>query len=111
MALLHDQTHYLGFYGNIVMYQKKDLKNIRHAYAMTVHKSQGSEFDHVIMPITYQYGNMLYNKILYTAVSRAKKSLILIGEPQVFWKGALNEYGEKRKTSLQERLNEIFLHN
>ena len=68
----------IDFDGNLVMYQKKNLKNIRHAYAITIHKSQGSEFDHVIMPITYQYRTMLYNKILYTGVSRAKKSLILI---------------------------------
>lgn len=102
----------IDFDGNMVIYQKKDLKNIRHAYAMTIHKSQGSEFDHVIMPITYHYGNMLYNKILYTGVSRAKKSLILIGDASAFYRGILNDYGEVRKTTLEDRLKEAFiLHN
>jgi len=98
----------IDFDGNIVMYQKKNLKNIRHAYAMTIHKSQGSEFDHVIMPITYNYGSMLYNKILYTGVSRAKKSLILIGDANAFYRGVLNDYGEVRKTTLQDRLKSEF---
>lgn len=99
----------IDFDGNIVEYQKKDLKNIRHAYAITIHKSQGSEFDHVIMPISFNYGAMLYNKILYTGVSRAKKSLILIGDPNAFYKGIMNEYGDLRKTSLQERLIDVFI--
>lgn len=101
----------IDFDGNIVQISKKDLKNIRHAYAMTIHKSQGSEFDHVIMPITYHYGNMLYNKILYTGVSRAKKSLILIGDASSFYKGVLNDYGTIRKTTLLDRLNKAFIHN
>jgi len=102
----------IDYDGNVVIYQKKDLKNIRHAYAITIHKSQGSEFDHVIMPITYHYGSMLYNKILYTGVSRAKKSLILIGDASAFYRGVLNEYGTLRKTSLQEKLaNEFIIHN
>ena len=99
----------IDFDGNYVMYQKKDLKNIRHAYAITIHKSQGSEFEHVIMPISFNYGAMLYNKILYTGVSRAKKSLILVGDPKAFYKGVLNDYGDGRKTSLQERLIKEFI--
>jgi len=99
----------IDFDGNIVMIQKKDLKNIRHAYAITIHKSQGSEFDHVIMPISFNYGSMLYNKILYTGVSRAKKSLILIGDANAFYKGVLNDYGNTRKTSLQEKLVDEFI--
>ncbi len=101
----------IDFDGNIVMYEKKNLKNIRHAYAISIHKSQGSEFDHVIMPITWQYGSMLYNKILYTGVSRAKKSLILIGDASVFYKGVMNDYGTLRKTTLEERLKAVFIHN
>jgi len=99
----------IDYDGNIVMYQKKDLKNIRHAYAITIHKSQGSEFDHVIMPISFNYGAMLYNKILYTGVSRAKKSLILIGDPKAFYRGVMNDFGEGRKTSLQEKLINVFI--
>ena len=107
----HKDMITIDFDGNVVTISKKDLKNIRHAYAITIHKSQGSEFDHVIMPITYQYSSMLYNKLLYTGVSRAKKSLILIGDPSSFYKGVFNEYGEGRKTTLQEKLKEYFIHN
>ncbi len=98
----------IDFDGNNVTYLKKDLKNIKHAYAISIHKSQGSEFDHVIIPITYYYGSMLYNKLLYTGVSRVKKSLILIGDARVFYKGVLNDYGNVRKTTLTDRLKEKF---
>ena len=101
----------IDFDGNLVMYGKKDLKNIKHAYAISIHKSQGSEFEHVIMPITYQFGPMLYNKILYTGVSRAKKSLIIIGDASAFYKGVFNDYSTLRKTSLKEKLLETFIHN
>ena len=94
----------IDFDGNLVVYEKKDLKNIKHAYAITIHKSQGSEFDHVIMPITLNYGPMLYNKLIYTAVSRAKKSLIIVGDPVQFSRAVQNEYGSLRKTSLKEKL-------
>ena len=98
----------IDFDGNIVDYEKKDLKNIRHAYAISIHKSQGSEFDHVIMPISYVYRSMLYNKLIYTGVSRAKKSLILIGDPKIFYQSIFNDYGDARKTSLIERLKDVF---
>lgn len=94
----------IDFDGNKVIYEKKNLKNIKHAYAITIHKSQGSEFDHVIMPVTINYGQMLYNKLLYTGVSRAKKSLIIVGDPRVFSRAIFNDYGSMRKTSLKEKL-------
>ncbi len=98
----------IDFDGNIVNYEKKNLGNIRHAYAISIHKSQGSEFDHVIMPVTFQYGQMLYNKLLYTGVSRAKKSLMLVGDPKAFYKGIYNEYGNGRLTTLENKLKDIF---
>ncbi len=90
----------IDFDGNIVFYEKKDLKNITHAYAITIHKSQGSEFEHVIMPVCRAYYIMLYNKLLYTGVSRAKKSLTIIGDPRSFSQGIQNNYASERKTSL-----------
>lgn len=98
----------INFDGNRVMYEKKDLKNIRHAYAISIHKSQGSEFDRVIMLSSSNYGSMMYNKLLYTGVSRAKKSLIIIGDAKAFYKGVNNIYGEDRKTNLKEKLFNIF---
>ena len=98
----------INFDGNIVSYEKKDLKNITHAYAISIHKSQGSEFDHVIMPICQKYYIMLYNKLLYTGVSRAKKSLTIIGEPKSFTTAIGNNYSSMRKTSLKEFLQDVF---
>ena len=94
----------VNFYGSAVFYKREDLINIKHAYAITIHKSQGSEFDHVIMPITMNYGRMLYNKLLYTGISRAKKSLTLLGSPQAFYMGTNNDYSLNRKTNLVETL-------
>ncbi len=98
----------VNFDGNFVDYTRKDLVNIKHAYVISVHKSQGSEFDHVVMVIAKEYFYMLYNKLIYTAVSRAKKSLILLGDPVIFSRGVQNNYAKERKTTLKERLNAEF---
>ena len=100
----------INFDGNLVDYTRKDLVNIKHAYAISVHKSQGSEFDHVVMVIAKENFYMLYNKLIYTAVSRAKKSLILLGDPLVFSRGIQNNYAKERKTTLKETLEDLFLH-
>ncbi len=99
-----DKLLVVNFYGNAVFYKREDLINLKHAYAITIHKSQGSEFDHVIMPITMNYGRMLYNKLLYTGISRAKKSLTLLGNAQAFYMGTNNDYSLNRKTNLVEVL-------
>lgn len=99
-----DKLLVVNFYGNAVFYKREELINLKHAYAITIHKSQGSEFEHVIMPITMNYGRMLYNKLLYTGISRAKKSLTLLGSPQAFYMGTNNDYSLNRKTNLVETL-------
>ena len=99
-----DELVMVNFYGNGVFYKREDLINIKHAYAITIHKSQGSEFDHVIMPITMSYGRMLYNKLIYTGASRAKKSLTMLGNPQAFYMGVNNDYSLNRKTDLVEKI-------
>lgn len=98
------QTEFMivDYYGNKVSYKREEVGSIRHAYAMSIHKSQGSEFNHVIMPITKEYSRMLYNKLLYTGVSRAKKSLVLIGDENAFLYAVNNSYSVERKTSLCE---------
>ena len=98
----------INFEGNRIEYEKKNLKEIKHAYAMTIHKSQGSEFDYVLMPISNSYFKMLYNKLIYTAVSRAKKSLIIVGDPKAFVQGVRNNYSSNRKTSLKDRIYEVY---
>lgn len=98
----------IDFEGNIVEYEKKNLKQIKHAYAITIHKSQGSEFEHVIMPISNSYYKMLYNKLIYTGVSRAKKTLTIVGDPHSFAKAVANNYSANRKTSLKIKIIEVY---
>lgn len=97
----------IDFDGNKVEYNREDLIMIRHAYAISIHKSQGSEFPHVIMPVSRQYYKMLYNKLIYTGVSRAKKSLVIIGEAESFVMAINNNYSKERKTTLKERIINI----
>lgn len=94
----------IDFDGNEVVYSREDLINIKHAYAITIHKSQGSEFAHVIMPVSKAYYKMLYNKLIYTGVSRAKKSLIIIGEEESFVMAVNNDYSTNRKTNLMSQI-------
>lgn len=103
-----DEIMEVDFYGNKVTFKREELSSniIKHAYAMSIHKSQGSEFNHVIMLVSREYSRMLYNKLIYTGVSRAKKSLLLIGDEVAFIQGVNNSYSETRKTSLKELLLE-----
>ena len=94
----------INFYGNYVSFKKEDLASIKHAYAISIHKSQGSEFNHVILPLSKTYNKMLYNKLLYTAVSRAKKSLVIIGSNEAFTEAVNNSNSKQRKTTLKEFL-------
>ena len=98
----------INFFGNYIIYKKEDLINIKHAYAISIHKSQGSEFNFVIIPISNNYHRMLYNKLLYTAVSRGKKSIIILGEKQAFLDAILNDYASNRDTGLISFLNVYF---
>ena len=94
----------INFDGTIVTYTPKDFVNITHGYAISIHKSQGGEFKLVIIPFTPSFKRMLYNKLVYTAITRAKEKLILIGDTNSFVYGVNNDYIENRKTSLKELL-------
>ncbi len=94
----------INFDNNIVSFKRDELASIKHAYAISIHKAQGSEFDHVIIPISKTYSKMLYNKLIYTGISRAKKSLIIIGSKEAFIYSVENDYSKSRKTSLLEIL-------
>ena len=67
---------------------------------MSIHKSQGSEFKIVIMSVLNDYSIMLKRNLLYTALTRAKQSLFILGDPQAFIRGIQYDYDERRKTSL-----------
>lgn len=96
----------INFDGNNVTYTPKDYPNFTHGYAISIHKSQGGEFPIVIIPFSKSFKRMLYNKLVYTAVTRAKKTLILVGDKEAFIYGVNNDYGN-RKTNLKEQLKSI----
>ncbi|SDB97099.1 ATP-dependent DNA helicase, RecD/TraA family [Pelagirhabdus alkalitolerans] len=89
---------------NDVVYNRKDLLNIMHAYCISIHKSQGSEFPIVVMPMTMSYRRMLKKNLLYTAITRAKSSLIICGSMHAFLQGVRAEDTNQRFTTLTDRL-------
>ena len=97
---------------NLVEYTNGDFVNIRHAYCISVHKSQGSEYPVIIAPFSYTYQRMLAKNLIYTAITRAKKKLVLIGDYNSLVYGVNNRNYEKRYTTLKERIiqsvNNIF---
>jgi len=95
----------VSYDGNEVTYQRGDLNQITLAYCCSIHKSQGSEFQTVIMPIVRGYSKMLRRNLLYTGITRAKNFLILCGEPEVFTAGLSKTDDLMRLTSLKARLN------
>lgn len=92
----------INYDGNIVQYTPDKFINFRHGYAISIHKAQGSEFNTVIMPITPSFKRMLYNKLVYTGVTRAKKSLVIVGDSNSFIYGIKNDYIDNRKTTLKD---------
>ena len=85
-------------------YSYQDIDQIEHAYAITVHKSQGSEFDVVILPITASAPLLLTRNLLYTAITRAKKLLIVISSQNIIDKMLQNYDSKKRNTGLEYKL-------
>ena len=96
----------IDFDGNEVIYPRNEWYKIRLAYAMSIHKSQGSEFPVVFLPITSASKRMLERNLIYTAITRAKSKLILLGELQAF-DYATKHIGTSRKTYLIERFIEL----
>ena len=93
--------------GRKVEYPFKLLEELELAYAVTIHKSQGSEYPAVIIPMS-QGPRMLMNRnILYTAVTRARKCVCLVGEEEIFRLMADNVSESKRYSSLTDRIEEI----
>ena len=96
----------INFDGNELVYQRSEWYKIRLAYAMSIHKSQGSEFPVVILPITKSSHRMLQRNLIYTAITRAKSKLILLGEKAAF-DYAVKNTGTARKTYLRERFENL----
>lgn len=97
----NDISAIINFDGVIVEFNKKHFDDLRLGYAISIHKSQGSEFDLVIMPIDSSFKRMLHRKLLYTGITRAKKSLTLVGEKDAFIYGT-SKVDNGRNTMLKE---------
>ena len=92
-----------------VWYQYNELEQIEHAYAITVHKAQGSEFDVVIMPISQTAPMLLTRNLLYTGMTRARKLLIVIGNKNIIDFMINNADNKLRNTGLAYKLKNLFL--
>lgn len=97
----------MSFDGNEVIYPRNEWHKITLAYAMSIHKSQGSEFPVVILPITRQSGRMLQRNLIYTAITRAKSKLVMLGEIAAFDYAVHNE-DAKRNTYLIQRFEQTY---
>lgn len=94
----------IDFDNNIVKYTPSNFNNFRLAYAISIHKAQGSEFDVVIIPIVRNYNKMLYRKLIYTGITRSKKKLYLIGDINALKYAVSNNNSDIRRTSIKDYL-------
>ncbi len=92
------------FQENTCTYTSENISQLTHAFCVSVHKSQGGEYPIVIIPVVRRHSYMLDKRLLYTAITRAKKSLILIGDKQLFKQQVAREDRSIRKTTLKQRL-------
>ena len=97
----------VDFDGAETVYEFGELNNLTLAYACTVHKSQGSEYDCIIMPVTKSHFYMLKRKLFYTAVTRGKKAVILVGQKQAVGMAVQSNPDAKRCSLLSQKLQNI----
>lgn len=96
----------IDFDGKVVTYFAKDFDNLKLAYAISIHKAQGSEYENVILPILPSYNIMLKKKLIYTAITRAKKKLIIVGKIDSL-NQAIHNLEYQRQTSLYQKIEEM----
>jgi helicase, putative, RecD/TraA family len=93
--------------GQTVSYDYDELDEILHAYAITVHRAQGSEYPYVIVPLTTAAGSLVLRRnLLYTAITRARHTVVLVGQARAL-EIAVGNRGARRNTSLAVRLNQV----
>jgi len=95
----------INFDDRVIKYPTSNLDSLQLAYAISIHKSQGSEFQNVIMPIVKSYNIMLKPKLIYTGITRAKSKVIILGQNEAL-DYALSQTDDTRQTTLAIRLNE-----
>ena len=101
----NERTLSVTFDNRLVEYDISELDELVLAYAVTIHKSQGSEFPVVVMPITMKHYVMLQRNLIYTGITRAKKICVLVGTTKALAYAVHNQTVSKRNTKLTERLN------
>ena len=94
----------IDFDNNTVRYTPANFINFRLAYAISIHKAQGSEFDIVVMPMVKNYNKMLYRKLVYTGVTRSKKKLFIIGDLDSLKIAVSNTSTDIRRTTVKDYL-------
>lgn len=92
--------------GRFAEYSFSELDELEHAYAVTIHKSQGSEYPAVVIPLLAGPRMLMNRNLIYTAVTRAKSCVVIVGDPEVFWQMVDNTAQQKRYSSLKQRLQE-----
>ncbi|KKI88512.1 hypothetical protein WQ54_30405 [Bacillus sp. SA1-12] len=95
----------ISFDGNEVTYTKQDFNQFTHAFCCSIHKSQGSEFPIVVLPVVKGYYRMLRRNLIYTAITRSKRSLVLCGEREALQWSISNNESSERQTTLKIKLN------
>ncbi|MBD5308898.1 MAG: ATP-dependent RecD-like DNA helicase [Bacteroides sp.] len=101
----NERTLSVIYDGKVVEYDVSELDEITLAYSITIHKSQGSEFPIVVMPVTMKHYVMLQRNLIYTGITRAKKICVLVGTTKALAYAIHNQTVSKRNTKLKERLN------
>ena len=91
----------ISFMGHKVKYKSGEFDRFTLAYAISIHKSQGSEYDNVVIVLAKSFKRMFYNKLIYTAITRAKQSLIIIGSLESFNSSVQTLYADNRNTYLK----------
>jgi exodeoxyribonuclease V alpha subunit len=99
-----DKTLFVQFDHRIIEYQQNELDELALAYAISIHKSQGSEYDAVIVPLFTQHYTLLQRNLIYTAITRAKKLCIFLGQSRAIAIGVNNKTDSTRRTFLQQFL-------
>ncbi|MBQ4253548.1 MAG: AAA family ATPase, partial [Erysipelotrichaceae bacterium] len=97
------------FDGVIVEYTSDTFSNIALGYCISVHKSQGSEYPIVIVPILPEYSFMLQKRLVYTAVTRANRNLIMLGNRELFFKAIRQHDNYQRRTTMKQRLEKSMM--
>lgn len=94
----------IDFDGNEVRFTPANFNKFKHGYVISIHKSQGSEFDTVVLPVTNLYNKMLYRKLYYTAITRSKKKLIIVGDMTALKNAAINNNQDVRLTTIKDKI-------